>query len=85
MLGLYIYSLINSIKFIITYYLIFIQLNLINCYFHFELPNSYGARSAINSNGDIIIEYSDFYHYYYYNYRQLYGLRQNGSKIYPYG
>ena len=78
MVRLYKYSLINLIKYIICSYLIFIQFNLINCYFHLFLNYYYRGRSAINLNGDIIIEYS------YYNYRRLYGLRQNGKLLCDY-
>ena len=74
------YSLLNYIIFIITYYIIFIKLNIIYCddfhFIEFSSKNYIGGRFAFNLNGDMIIEYS------YNKYRLFYGLKQNGKSYF---
>ena len=76
----YKYSLLNYIIFIITYYIIFIKLNIIYCddfhFIEFNSKNYIGGWFAFNLNGDMIIEYS------YNKYRLFYGLKQNGKSYF---
>ena len=80
MKGKYKYSLLKYIIFIITYYIIFIQLNIIYCddlhFIEFNSKNYIGGSFAFNLNGDMIIEYS------YNKYRLFYGLKQNGKSYF---